>query len=252
MQLQFHIRADLSEQISLTFVSIMEDIQIKKKAQMTRSERRSLRPHDVDRDPGHREVLERLLLPLLLRLPRRALRRGAPLRRRLRHGGAELPQAETAAARDVAVGRQHAGALPAQQLLQQQHDGRHERAARLDRSHQRSSTRCWILLETSSGVGIWKVAVAAAAAGNRVALGDGWEGEAELGDLSMPRPCRCELTVGGAWFSTVRRAMNGSRQPAADRPRLLDWMDGRRVWGETACRAPGIGEAAGPRRQPDR
>jgi len=35
MQLQVHIRADLSEQISLTFVSIMEDIQIKKKAQMT-------------------------------------------------------------------------------------------------------------------------------------------------------------------------------------------------------------------------
>jgi hypothetical protein len=32
MQLQVHIRADLSEQISLTFVSIMEDIQIKKKS----------------------------------------------------------------------------------------------------------------------------------------------------------------------------------------------------------------------------
>ena len=38
----------------------------------------------------------------------------------------------------------------------------------------------------------------------------------------MPRPCRCELTVGGAWFSTVRRAMNGTM--AADRPPPVGWM----------------------------
>ena len=98
------------------------------------------------------------------------------------------------------------------------------------------------MVETSSEVGIWKLAVAIAAL-TRVALGDGWEGEAELGDLSMPRPCRCELTVGGAWFSTVRRAVNGSRKltgPAC-------WIDGMAAgFGEKQHAGhPGLGRRRG-------
>uniref|UniRef100_A0A0A9F8L0 Uncharacterized protein n=1 Tax=Arundo donax TaxID=35708 RepID=A0A0A9F8L0_ARUDO len=87
------------------------------------------RPHHVDRYPGHRKVLERLiLLPLLLLLPprpggSRSSVRSRRLARRLRHRGPELPQAVAA---HVTVGRQHAGAVPAEQLRQQQHDRRHE------------------------------------------------------------------------------------------------------------------------------
>jgi hypothetical protein len=100
--------------------------------------------HDVDLYPGRRKVLERLVIPLL---PPPFVLLGGRRRRRLGHGGAEeLPRAGTAAARDVALGGQHAGAVPAQQLRQQQRDGRHgtktktssEQAAAppMDRSHE--------------------------------------------------------------------------------------------------------------------